>query len=296
MATQPDPQPAGGGAAFNAFMSFLAGRSAGGGQRVDPKDPPIYWGATTGGTTTRSQRGRQAVDGQFWTTAGGADITKTLSEAQLEFYRWEKDAQNEWGDFLLGLGLIDDDEARDYEVLKNAWLTVLDESTGFTAAGKKMTPWDVARWMAGPNGPGGGTGGSGGGSGFSLGRGGRKSFTGRKSRTDTSIDLSDPATAKAIVNRVLSDALGRAANDDELRKFVGTLHAAERSNPTKTTTLFDIEDDEVVSSSSTTSGGMTEAGKAQVLLDQAAQMPDYGAYQSARMVVDWLGQAISSPV
>ncbi len=287
-ASRPTPPPAPSGDATAAFMAALSGFMANGPQRSDPRDPPIYWGAGAGRTTRRAQRDQQAVDGQFWVVPGSSDITKTLSEAQLEFYRWSKDDQSEWGDFLLNLGLIEKDEARDYEVLKNAWMVVLDEATGFTAAGKKLTPWDVARWMSNQNAQNG--------SKFRLGRGGGRSFTGTKSRTDTSIDLSDPATAKAIVNNVLSQALGRAANDDELRKFTATLNAAERANPTRTTTTFNIVDDEVTSSSSTTTGGLTGAGKEQVLLDQAMQAPDYGAYQAARMVLSWLGQAIDAPV
>jgi hypothetical protein len=282
-ASRPTPPPAPSGDATAAFMAALSGFMVNGPQRSDPRDPPIYWGAGAGRTTRRAQRDQQAVDGQFWVVPGSSDITKTLSEAQLEFYRWSKDDQSEWGDFLLNLGLIEKDEARDYEVLKNAWMVVLDEATGFTAAGKKLTPWDVARWMSNQNAQNG--------SKFSLGRGrSSKSFTGTKARTD--IDLTDPASAKALVNQVLSQALGRAANDDEVRKFTATLNAAERKSPT--TTTFNIVDDEVVGS--TTSGGLAEAGKEQVLLDQAMQAPDYGAYQAARMVMSWLGQAIDAPV
>lgn len=270
--TPPDPN--------EAILDFLTQwQASGGGMAADPNDPPVYWGAR-GRTTKRGTRDRQKVDGEFYVEKG--EQTKRLSEAQLDFYNWTDAQRKEWGEYISGLGLISPDDAGDYTTLLQAWKLVTEEAAGFTAAGKKLTPRDVARLMAEVGG--------------SVSSKKDGPFTGTKTATSQSVDLTDPKTAKYLVNRVLSEALGRDANDDELRALRETLNAAERSSPANTTTTSTFEEGDVVATSSTTSGGLTDAGRSEILREQAMQKPEYGSYQAARMVMGWLGQAISSPV
>jgi hypothetical protein len=151
------------------------------------------------------------------------------------------------------------------------------------AAGKKITPWKAAELMS----QGGGDrryGSSGG------------AFTGNRSSTSTSVDLTDPATAKAIMNDRLSQALGRAARPEELSQFVQVLNSAERANPTVTTSNTRYDQGEAVSQSSTTSGGLTGAGRSQMVLDRAQALPEYGAVQAATTYFNATVDALDSPV
>ena len=185
------------------------------------------------------------------------------------------------GDYLVSVGYLPASKAHDYNSLRTAWNDVIEQGAAFTAAGKFLTPKDVAKLMArGSDSSGSGSGG----------------YTGTKSATSKSVDLTDPETAKAMVNDILSNALGRAALPEELATFRQTLNAAEKANPVTTTTTGTYQDGDQVSQTSTRSGGLDSAGKQQVLLDEAKKTPEYGAYQAARMVLGWLGQAIAAPV
>lgn len=211
----------------------------------------------------------------------GTATVKTQSEAMLEFYQWSPDQRDKWGDYLVSVGYLPASKAHDYNSLRTAWNDVIEQGAAFTAAGKFLTPKDVAKLMArGSDSSGSGSGG----------------YTGTKSATSKSVDLTDPETAKAMVNDILSNALGRAALPEELATFRQTLNAAEKANPVTTTTTGTYQDGDQVSQTSTRSGGLDSAGKQQVLLDEAKKTPEYGAYQAARMVLGWLGQAIAAPV
>lgn len=203
--------------------------------------------------------------------------TTTRSDALLEFYRWSEAERRQWGEYLAGLGLLDEEDIGNYTELRDAWVTMVEEAAGFASAGGSQTPWDAARIMASglpaadKDGP----------------------FTGRKTQTAKQIDLTDPTTAKAMVNDVLSKALGRAATDEELRAFGSVLNQAERSNPVTATTVSDFVEGDLVSSSTTRSGGID---RNQVLQDRAMQTPEYGAYQAAATYFPALLSAIQSPV
>lgn len=204
------------------------------------------------------------------------------SEAREQVTEWfGTEDFNKWGDYLLGLGLVDENDSRNFEALDNAWKEAAALSARMWSRGKQVSPWQAARILAG----GGGAGGSGGSGSPRYGT--ADPFTGSRVSRSTSrnVDLSDPMTAKAIVNDVLSNALGRAATPEELEAFRSTLNAAERENPsiTESTTTSNFDDGVEVSSStsSTTSGGITAAGRQQVLQDEAMAKPEYGAYQAA---------------
>lgn len=56
-------------------------------------------------------------------------------------------------------------------------------------------------------------------------------------RTDEQVQLTDPETARALITRMLTDQLGRAPDESEIRDFTAALNAHERANPTVTTTV-----------------------------------------------------------
>jgi hypothetical protein len=53
-----------------------------------------------------------------------------------------------------------------------------------------------------------------------------------------SFSLTDPNAARDLVNTALQNRLGRAANPDEISQFIGSLHASEQANPSRSTETF----------------------------------------------------------
>lgn len=155
--------------------------------------------------------------------------------------------------------------ARTYDFYK-VWQEAGKLSSQWADQGVNMTPMQVLEFLAG--GKGGGAGGSGGSSGGSGG-GAPTSYT----TTQTSYNISDPATAKALTNAVLEAALGRRATPEETKAYRAALNAAERANPTVTTTHVNGR-----SSTSTTKGGLDSAGAQQTLLDKAENTAEGQAY------------------
>src|SRR5665647_2202324 len=215
------------------------------------------------------------------------DDVRTVAEVRGLVLAWHgTDKFTQWGKKLLDLGLIDAGDETSVEILDAVWQDAVDLAARFLSSGKKVTPWKAAELMAQSGDGGGGSryGSSGG------------AFTGNRSSTSTSVDLTDPATAKAITNDSLSQALGRAARPEELSQFLQVINSAERANPTVTTSNTRYDKDRPVAESSTTSGGLTSAARSQMVTDQAQGMPEYGAYQAATVYFNSLVDALDSPV
>ena len=205
-------------------------------------------------------------------------------QADGEFYGWDDRRRADWGKYLVGLGVLTEDEAGDFNTLQQAWSESVEQSSRFYAAGKRdITPRDAARIMADP--------------GAAAKRvASQMPFTGSKSQTSQSVDLTDPASAKALVNDVLARHLGRAASDEEVRAFTGVLNTAERASPTTTTTTSQFDQGEVTSQASTTSGGLGAAGRQQIMDDRATATPEFGSYQASSTYFNALLSAIQAPV
>lgn len=80
-------------------------------------------------------------------------------------------------------------------------------------------------------------------------------------RTQKTINLTDPDTARALITQLLERELGRRPSDNEIRDFTSALNRKERESPSVTTTTenyaYDAEAGQVVQtgSESTTEGG-----------------------------------------
>lgn len=296
------------------ILRKLAGSSGGGGSSSSggaaaEKEPSVFFGQGKMLTPMRPktqkaspfyQGGRKPgnmVEAEVDTPRRpykGRDDVRGLSSAQAEFYKWDDAQRRKWSDHLVRIGYIDPEDAGDYTTLLKAWQEVIGEAANFTGAGKKIDPWKVAELIAGADNDGGGAGGG-------KTRAGReRGFTGTRTATssDSRVDLTDPQTAKALVNATLSKFLGRNASDEEIGVFASSLNDAERANPiTATTTTTDTFDDGVqtASNSSTqTAGGLSATGKQQLMEDRSLSMPEYGAYQAASTYYNILQQAIQA--
>lgn len=251
-------------------------------------EPRVFWSE---GPTVSTPNQRMVRPGQIALSEmapGGVvrrDDYKSLSEAQGEFYRWSEDDRRKWGQHLLALGLIDDGDESNWQTLKEMWFDVVSEAANLTTAGKRVDPWKAAELIAGSDRPGGAGGGA-----------SARGFTGSRSQTSRSVDLTDPATAKALVNDVLSRQLGRAATDAEVEEFRNVLNTAERANPTVTSSTTTYQDGNAVSQSSTTSGGLGASGAQQVVEDAVSELPERQSYQAASLYFNALLGSLGTPV
>ena len=269
---------------------------------MEPDSPPVWLGQKKYSVKVRDDSARPFTPGYTpampgsttdWSGQGGSayyrtakrkkeDIT-SLDEYLGSFLDMDSKGRDEWADYLISLGIINDDQRYDFDVLRGAWETAGQLASEMYARGQKVSPRDALKIYAGSDRGSGAAGAPG-------------PFTGTRTFTSKAVDLTDPATAKAMVNSVLSQALGRAASEEDLQEFTGVLNSYERANPLSRTTTTEYVEDQAVSESSTTEGGVTAEGRQQVLMDEAMESEEFGAFQAASTYMNAFAQAIQSPV
>lgn len=237
------------------------------------------------------------------------DDVKSMSEAMAMFYEDDFDLKKlaeEAGKYGLRTESLDD--------LRSVWETAVQYSANKYAAGSKKTPWEMIPLMGGAWQGGGGEADRSRTMTQTMHEAGRTT-----TETATQVDISNPEQSRALVQDVLSKALGRWATGDELGEFVGTLNTYQRENPsvstrTSVTTPSDTTqsttqsaDGSVSAQSSKTTGGETSSsttnqqgataeGGQQLLLENAMEQPDYGAYQASTTYYNALLQSLAAPV
>lgn len=128
------------------------------------------------------------------------------------------------------------------------------------------------------SGMGGGAGGAGGGG--AGGGGGGGGYTGPVA----SVNLTDPGTAKTLINNALSTYLGRKASSKEVQRFTTALNESEMQNPTISNRT---------PSSSVTTGGFNPA----TFAEEYAQAEEGAAeYQAATTFLDTFISTLKNPV
>lgn len=186
--------------------------------------------------------------------------------AKTEYYLWDDKTRARFKNLLTKAGLADGDTSP--RQLATLWEGVIADAVTAKKAGVDVSPWDILDTYAkDPAGSG----------------------AGGKARSVTSVtidhpDLTDPDTARAILNRSLHEALGRVARPSEIAAFQRALNAREKGASRKTTTVSSYNAaGEFVGSESTHSGtpGPSADVQDQMALDQAKESDEYGAYQAA---------------
>ncbi|WP_344458176.1 hypothetical protein [Actinocorallia aurantiaca] len=116
-----------------------------------------------------------------------------------------------------------------------------------------------------------------------------------KSYTEGSDRLTNPTEARAVLDRVLAEELGRDPTAAEKAAFLAALNTAEKSDPTKTTYKLDEKTGRYLNSS--TSGGIdAEQFAKEWVDDDETRSKERGDYQMATTYFDALLSAIQSPV
>lgn len=125
---------------------------------------------------------------------------------------------------------------------------------------------------------------------------GEKRYIGPQFKTTTQrqVDLTDPATARAVATKLFQDLLGRDPNAGEIAAYANALSQSEASNPSvaTTTTQYDMTTGQAIGTNTVTAGGLTADAQAQIAADQIKGKKEYGATQAATTYMNALTQAV----
>lgn len=237
---------------------------------ADPNDPPVYFGMkATGGQHGTND---DAIDPRTWKPQ--EDI-KTLSEANLEFFKWTPEEVAAWGQRLYKSGLVSD--PGDFNSLYKAWADAVKMAASFYAAGsqKKMTPWDVIDLQEG------------------LASGQAKTKT--TTTKSTSLNIPTSEEADSVTKTMFQNLLGRDPTDGEMSRYRSLLIGKARANPSITTTTTTTDPTGNSTSSSTQSGGFSSAMAQQVVSDSATRDPEYGSYLAGTRYMNYTENALKAP-
>jgi hypothetical protein len=178
--------------------------------------------------------------------------------------------------------------------IRNRWASAQAESRRLIQEeGMYVTPIELmtryAMQMAGGGGSGGGGGGYGGYGGYGGGGGGGGG--GPTTSINTNVTLTDPDTARTLLDQALSSYLGREATPQEQKKFLAALNEHEKASPTVTTSVTNAAG-QVVTSSTSTQGGANSADFAK---EFAQKKEGFSEYQAATTFLDAFMGALEAP-
>lgn len=144
---------------------------------------------------------------------------------------------------------------------------------------------------------------------------GTRTSTSTDTATDTSVtrDIMDPNDAMALTRAMLQRELDRDPTKAEMEDFVAAVQAAQRSNPTRTSSsttrttvqsettnrrgrTVDSSSDVDTSSSSTQQSGITQAGIQDILLRRTRANPDWAEWQAVGTYAPALFEALGATV
>lgn len=260
-------------------LAASSGSSSGGGQ--------VYMGQVSG------MYGRSNANGALSPSAEAAlqkrkkDLVVSEDEALQEYYSWNAKKQSDFvsqlvlaGKVPLGSGMAEG---------AAQWEKLVKLSAKYTAAGNKISPFDILATYVKASG--------GGNSWTNAGvwqintQTGERRYTGpgtylgggKAQQVDTRVDLTDPDTARAVSTKLFQDLMGRDPGEGELAAFASALHTAEENSPvvSTTTTQYDMDTGQALGSDTTQSGGLTADAKAYIQEQKIKKSKEYGAYQAA---------------
>lgn len=290
-----------GGSTGGMYGAPQAPRNTGSGSFGGFQTPMVYMGSKRTPDTTRevTPGGGLIVDpgvagrvnkarGSTWTQ----DEFAPADEAAARWYDLDDEERSEWAQYLITIGAIDAEDAGDYETLQAFWDKGVELASAYTARGKNITPKEALATFVGWD----GSGQSAAGRARAAAAAAQEPFTGTRTSRSESINLSDPASAKALANYTLTQALGREALPEELEAYRSALNNYESENPTVSTTTATYEEGVQTDQSTRTRGGATAQGAQQILTDLAREEEDYAEYQAAGPIWNAFMASLASPI
>lgn len=195
-------------------------------------------------------------------------VLANLADALIDYRNWSPERLKDWAERAYIYGYTT--SPFDYQGALKTWQSMVKQAAIFHsgAGNPNISPDNVLEMFQGGNAK-------------EL---SKRRAAGPRSITSTqnSINLTDPATARAAVNVTLRRMLGRDATDAEVHALTDAIHAKEKANPnsTTTTTQYDASG-QAKSSSSVSSGGFGQDAVNALLESSAQKNPEYGEYQAA---------------
>lgn len=236
-----------------AAAKAFADASGSTGGYIDPQNPNVYLGRKPTEKQRRMNPGMAAV---LERSGAVPDIVEqdNLQNVSNQYYLWD-DATRQRFRAEVALTGVDVTRASDQDMSK-IWGSYAAQSAAYwmNGTGKPITPWDV----------------------ISMDRQNREA-QGPRTSTSTNMNLSSLGDAKYIAQQAARSLLGRDPTQSEVNTLLNSLNAAERANPTTSTTVTQASGD----STTTTSGGVSDATRAMQAQDQLKKSNEYGAYQAA---------------
>lgn len=282
-APTPAPSPSGTGGLSagesstvqNFMQQFQAGQAAGAGR---------VWMPGVGGQGALPPGAPPSAQ-QF---AGG---WMTEDDADGNYFNWTQKARDDFRAKGLLSGLLTQG-AGDLEAYQ-LWQQLVKQSSFYGAQDKQVSPLDILSGYVKSNSSGGW-----------IKQGdfeinpvtGEKRYVGPKFKTTTqsNVNITDPATARAIATKVFQDLLGRDPGQGEISAYAQALSQSEAANPSQqtTTTQYDPVTGEAIGSSSVTSGGMSADAQQLLAEDEIKKGKEYGATQAATTYMNALQAAV----
>lgn len=242
-------------------------------------------------------KGKQ--NNQFMTEQGQANqqLRKTgtfmsLDEATGTYYTWTTQQRDSFRAKALLAGLL---QRGDGDMEAGAlWSKLVTQAGNYGAQGQQVSPLDLLAGYVKANASGGNW----------IKQGdfevnpltGEKRYVGPQFKTTTAsnVDLTDPATARAIATQIFQQSLGRDPGQGEINGFANALSQSEQSNPsqTTTTTQYDMKTGDPTNTASVTQGGMSDDARALLARDEIEKKPEYGAFQAATTYQNALNAAV----
>ena len=206
-----------------------------------------------------------------------------VSDAENQYFNWSDKQRADFQSKALLAGLLKQGDG-DMEASK-LWVNLVDQAANYGAQDKQVGPMDLLAGYVKANSAGGGWVKDPNNNDFVVNPlTGERKYVGPqfKTTTQTNVNLTDPATARAVATSVFQQLLGRDPGQNEIAAYAAALSQSEAQNPAQqsTTTQYDSQGNPVGSSSVTT-GGVTSEGQQQLAADQIKKGKEYGATQAA---------------
>lgn len=264
----PNPTPSGGGSAEQKGADqFNNTATAGTGKVWMPG------GYNIGGIKLPSNAPESAQ--QF---SSGSWMTK--KEAETAYYTWTQAQRDSFRSKALVAGLL---KFGDGDVEAGAlWKNLADQASNYGAQDQAISPMDLlagyvkantngSQWVRQGD--------------FEVNQlTGEKRYVGPQFKTTTAsrIDLTDPATARAIATQLFQQLLGRDPGQGEISSYANALSQSEAQNPSvqTTTTQYDMKTGDATNTSTVAAGGLTADAQAQLAADQIKKKPEYATTQA----------------
>jgi hypothetical protein len=171
---------------------------------------------------------------------------------------------------LIDAGLLSPDYTD--QDLFTAWSQMVTRAKSLYAQGNRVSPFDVMAVAGGSPGQAGGG--------------------GPQTVTQSQVYLSSADSARSLLRSLISPWIGRQATEKEIDDFQAALNAAQRKNPTVTTTRTDATGEVI---SGTTREGVNPQAFAQGYLEDTFG-GEHGDYDEVARLMPAFYQAIESPV